>query len=605
MLLAPPLSAQGWSGSLALSFLSRSVTGSEDSYRSQINLDEGISLDHLSLDYEGPDASGTMAKIRASGFGGAEPNQSLRLDLHLSRPWEFELDYDRRESFFALTEVGHGLRTDDWRIDRWHIGGAWEGWSKARLQVDFRSYERSGTVERPLFTFNELYPLSIDLDETMEEWTLALETRDLPVHLLFEHSMATYERRNRRRPAGSENLDGGDPDLLVGAAALADEERDVPTTRLVATYGNPRFEVVGSLLWRPAELDGSGPVSNTVAIAGGRIGRVETIDDFVTSAEMDSLVGNLRLGFRLAPDWRLRLEADYRDTTTDATLMGERILRVTNPFGTAFEISGVFDDSTVFDVTDDSQRLTVEWSHGGWTLWGGAFAASRDLRWRLGEEEQGLELTRDSDGFLAGASWSKGRWAGNFEFEHGTFDRFVFRTDPETVDRLSLRLRSDLGGGWQMRLHGRLSEADNPSQVSDLDRTSEAWGGGFTWGSQDGATSFGLDLDSFDLRTETDLVLPGGLPDLSLYDLSLLTLDISGRHRVGRFTIDGSATRIEDSGSTWPVESWVARARLAYEIRAGFEILALGEYWSYDEEMASGDDFDVNRYGLGLEWSFQ
>ncbi|MEE8523038.1 MAG: hypothetical protein V3T72_03830 [Thermoanaerobaculia bacterium] len=94
-------------------------------------------------------------------------------------------------------------------------------------------------------------------------------------------------------------------------------------------------------------------MSEGFAIGGGAFGTVEFIDDLVSSAEMDSLVGNLRLGFRLAPRWTLRFESDYRDTSTDATLLGERLIRVTNPFGNVFEIAGAVDESSLFDVSED------------------------------------------------------------------------------------------------------------------------------------------------------------------------------------------------------------------------------------------------------------
>ncbi|MEE8523037.1 MAG: hypothetical protein V3T72_03825 [Thermoanaerobaculia bacterium] len=105
------LLAQGWSGSLALAFVDQSVDGSAGSFRSQTNLDDGISLDELDLRYRGAEDKSTEFTFQASGFGGAEPSQSLDVDLRLDRPWRFELDYDRRESFFELAEFEQGQRT--------------------------------------------------------------------------------------------------------------------------------------------------------------------------------------------------------------------------------------------------------------------------------------------------------------------------------------------------------------------------------------------------------------------------------------------------------------------------------------------------------------
>lgn len=597
--------AEGWSGSLAVAVVGESVDGSEGSYRTQLNLDEGLLLEGLDLRFRPEEEGRKELRLTARGFGGAEPAQSLRADLRLNAPWRLRLDYDRRESFFSLAETDLGLRSDDWEIDRWRGSVEWDGWSKARLALDLRHYERSGTVRRPLFALNEVYPLRVDLDETMDEVAFRLETRDLPVNLLFEQAFATYERASGRRPGGEENLDGDDPDLFVTASDRRSDQKDVPTTRLVASWRGERAELLGSVLWRPAELDGTGTVSEGFAIGGGRIGQIEFVDQLARSANYDTLAGNLRLGFALGSSWVLRLEADHRDLASDSALTGQRLLRVTSPFGDVLEIPGLIDESTRLDVTDTGGRLTLEWSGGGWTIWGGALTAEREVEWRLDADEAPYRVTRDSDGALAGVAWSLGRISGSAEYEHGSFDNFVFRTDPETVDRFSLRLRADLGSGWEGQLRGRFEEADNPDGVAGLDRSTDAYGAGIAWSAADGETGFGLDLDQLDLTTETGLVLPGGEPGLSLYDLEALSISAHGRTQVGRARLSGAATRIDDSGSTWPLESWNARGRVGVEVGAGIELAAFGEYWSYDEERAEGDDFDVSRYGLSIGWRFE
>lgn len=603
LLWGPALAAQGWSGTLGIAVLERSVSGNEDSFRSQLNLDDGLTLEELDLQLRSEDDEGTELHLRASGIGGTEPSQNLEFDLDLQKPWRFELGYDRRESFFALSEYEQGRRTDDWDVERWRAGVAWEGWKAAKLRFDYRNHRRQGQVERPVLGLNELYTLHTDLNESMEEVAFTLETRGL---LLFEQSFATYERRSDRRPASSTNLDGDDADFFAVAEG-GREEREVPTSRLVISYASPRWEVLGSLLYSPVELDGGGAPSEGFDLLGGRVGRVEFIDDVVSSADMDSLVGNLRLGIRLAPRWVLRFESDHRDTSTDATLLGARIVRITNPFGNVFDLAGGIDRSTVFDVTDDRSRLTVEWSgEGGATAWSGGFIASRDVRWPRSEGDPTTDVTRDSDGYLAGVSWSRGKVSGSAEYEHGTFDRFVFRTDPKTVDRFTLRLKAALAERWhlraQERVRGRQPVGDRRSRslVGGLGGRA-----GVGWSSEDGKRGFGLDLDWTDLATETDLVLPDGSADVSVYDLALFTLSLHGRAEVGKLRLSGSASRLDDSGETWPVESWIARARIGFLVRAGLEVAALGEYYSYDEGLAAGDDFDVTRYGLGLRWSLR
>lgn len=602
-LFPTPAAAEGWSGTVGLAAVGQTADGNEDSFRSQTDLQSGLALDSLSLRWRGPEGKASTFRLDAWGFG-AEPSGHVGFDLALDRPWRFNFDYDRRESFFKLTETELGLRSDDWALDRYRGRVSWDGWHAARLALDLRYYDRSGTIERPLFALNERYPLAIDLDETMRQATVSLETHTLPVKLLFEQSYAVYERQDRRHPAGSTNLEGDDVDLFVDALDSRDEKRTIPTSRLVATYGSRHVEVAGAVLWSPADLRSPGVVSETFDIAGGQVGRLELVDEIKASADMDTLAGNLRLGFRLAPRWVLRLEGDYHDTTTDAELLGRTLLRVVNPGG-GFEIPGPVDETSLFDVTDTSGRLSLEWSDHGWTLWAGGSTATRDVEWRRTSDDPTVDVSRGRDGVLAGVSWSRGGVTGSAELEHGSFDDFVFRTDPETVDRLTLRLRSKLGSGWSLGAHGRFEQADNPPDQSDLDRSSDAYGLSLAWAAAGGTGGFGVDVDVLDISSDVVLLLPSGLPGLSRYDLSLLSTTAHGRYAVGKVRLSGSATRIEDNGDTWPLTSWMARARVGYDIHAGTELALFGEYWSYDEKRADGDDFDVTRYGLALSWRFE
>lgn len=609
LLAAPVGAAEGWSGSLGIAGVAQDESGNEGSFQTQTQLEEGFFLEDLTLHHEGEE--GDTFDLRAWGFGDAEPTWHARIDWRSAGDWKLGFRFDRRESFFQLNTTELGIRDDDWNLQRWLGTVEWEGWNAATLGFDLRYHERSGTVNRPLFALNALYLLEEDLDESLTEATFRLETKDLPVTILFEQSFATFERRNDRRPADPEVLFGQDPDLFIDALDSRDEDRDVPTSRLVVTWGSPRVEVAGSLLYSAAELDSLGAVLSGFDIDGGSVGRIDFVDEVMASADLDALVGDLRLGFALAPQWTLRLEGDYRDRSTDADLLGQRLVRATDPLGNVFELAGTLDETTFFDVTDDSQRATVEWSARGLTIWGGAFVAQRDVEWRISpddplpESAAELEADRDSDGYLAGVAWSRGSFKGSLEYETGDFEEFIFRTDPETVDRLKLRLRSALGGGWDVSFRGRLEESDNPQGIAGLDHSSDAFGVGFGWASSDSKTGFGFDADRVDVSTDTDLVFPNGTPGLSRYDLSLLTMGFHGRTEWGKTRLAGSATRVEDDGDTWPVESWIARARLGFDLATRTEIALLGEYWSYDEERAEADDYDVTRLGVAFHWRFE
>lgn len=606
LLAALPLAAQDWTFAITGAWVEQSSDGSDGSFRTQLNLDEGFLLEDLHLAYDGGDEKPREFDFSAWGLGSAEPSQGAKLAWKPAGDWKVEVDYWRTESFFQLAETELGLRQDDWRVTRLGSKITWSGWKPAKLSLGLRRVDRSGLITQPFLELNEVYLLGADLDETREEATLRLETRTLPVKLIFEQSFGRLERRNNWFPASTVSLDGDDPDILLDAANERRETRDLPVSRLAATWAGDRVEVTGAFLYSPADLDIVGESSTTFGIDGGRVGRIEFADDLLGSGSFDAAVGHLGVGIRLAPRWTLRLRGEYRDRAQDVTLLGGRILRLSNDQGEIGDIVDPFDEDNFFDTTDTETRVEVEHERDNWTVWAGFFDAAREVDYRRRSDEGPVGVERDSEGFLAGVAVHLGRrLKASLEYEHGTFERFVFRIDPETVDRLTAKLKTQLPKGWQANLRARFEEADNPVSVSSLDRSSDTFGVGLYKSSEDGKRDVGFDFDLIDLTAETGIVFPGGAPGLSRYDLSLVSVAAHGRAEHGKLKLSASLQWLEDDGDTWPLASWNAKARIAFATTDSTEIAVFGQRWSYDEDLGQNDDFEVTRYGVAFAWRYE
>ena len=599
------LAAQEWSGNIGAAYIWQDADGNEDSFRSQIDLQEGFFLEDLNLLYHGQGAISEF-KINAWGFGDANPAEAATLGLEFGAGFSFYFDYDRRASFFNLAGSDLAERQDDWDITRYRGEFVIDAWRPLQISLAYRAVDREGTVRRPLYGLNELYPIGIDLDEAMHEWTLRLVTRTLPVRLEFEQSMASYTRKNRPFATGDPAI-GGYPDELADITSnVVDEMDSVPTTRFIASYSSKRFEGVASLLWRSADLDVTGGEAETFLIGGGDIGTFNLIDRALGSASQDTFAGALSLGFKLASHWTLRLSGDYRDGSSNSQIAIDRVLRVTSPLGGDNIFRSSYEDDGFFDFTDSSARLTLEYRGNSWALWGGGSLGSREASWRLTDDETTVDGERDSTGYLLGASWSPSKAVDlNLELDRGDFDEYIFRIEPETVDRATLKLRTRLGGGWRLDLHGRYVTSDNPPEVAGLDTKSTPYGIAGSWTSSDGSSSVGLDLEQYSFKTDTGLVLPSGDPGRSIYELDLSTATLYGHTRFGIFGLSGSATYLTDDGDSWPVDAWNGRLRLTLYGASGLEYSALVQYWSYDEVQRDIDDFDVIRYGLAVNWRFE
>ncbi len=600
---AAQVTAQGWGGSIGAAYLWQSVDGNSDSFASQYNLGEGLELESLDLDYRGEGAVDTFS-LEAWGFGNASPAAAARFRLELGAGIGVTADYDHRESFFKLAG-GDWLQTaEDWELDRFRAAVTLDAWRPVRVSLLYRSLSTDGLVNRPSYALNERYPVAIDLDESVSEWTLRLETRTLPVRIQLEQSLADYERANRPFATGSPAI-GGDPDSLEDIeSTIVNEQNGVSTTRVVASYSSRVVEGAASLLWRSAELESSGAFSETFGIGGGAIGTLQRIDTVMSAADQETLAGTLSLGFRLAPRWVLRVAGDYRDGSADSSLVGERVLSVISSTGSPV-LSAPLGDSGYFDFTDSSGRLTIEYRGDRWTAWAGGSASSRDVSWQLSGEQPPYDASRDGSGYLAGAMWSPSKeFELRVELERGDFDDLIFRVDPETADKATLRLRSQLGRGWQLQLHGRRVSASNDADQADLDSSSTPFGAAASWTSASGLSGLGLDLEHYDIETDTLVLLPDGRSERSIYDLDLDTFTLHGFTRGDVFGINGALTYLEDGGSSWPLDSWTGRLRVTLYGSHGLEYSALAQYWSYDEQLSELDDFDVFRYGLAVSWRF-
>lgn len=590
-------------GSVAAGIAGLSTSGSTDAFKSQIFLGEGFFLEDLALSAKGSDGREKLS-VSAWGFGGAEPARAARLSWLPNDCWKVALDYDKRWSFLGLEEADAGSRNDLWRIERWRGSLTWDGASWGKVSLKLRRHDRTGTVHQPYFGLNELYPLRVELDEAFTEAALRFETTtDGPFHFSVEPSYGLFERKNRWYPDGS----GSDPDVFASASSTRKDEQTIPGVRAAASWRTDRFEALGNVLWSGSDLDATGERSVAWDLGGGSIGRVEHVDRTIGSASLDTLAGNLRLGFGLGGGFVLRLEGEARDRTTDSTLLGQRLLRLSNVAGGGLEIPGAVNEAGLFDTRDVLGRAELALEKARFGIRAGGFLATREVSFKATAADALTDVTRDTEGFVAGFHVNlPARLRLNVDYEHGSFTDYVFRTDPETVDRLRGRLRGELGGGFSAALHGRWEKAENPSAVAGLDRKNTSGGLSLAWDAPKGPHGLSFDVEAVDLTSDTGILFPGaaGAPTAgrSVYDLSLLTFSAGARTGFGPVTLSADGTWIDDSGETWPVKAVTARGRLSVKLPASLEASAFVQYWEYDEERAGRDDYRVTRYGLVLRW---
>lgn len=603
--LGLPIAAQGLHGDVAAGYAWMDEGGSLSSYRTQYNLGENALLEELNLDWARPSGGPPVFSLQAWDLGDPSPDHHGRLSFRPTNDWRFDLAYDGRNSFYGLEDSPVNPRADRWSIERWKASATYDGWSAARIVLAFQQSRRDGEVERVLYGLNAFYPMRVDLDEHFRETSLRIETKTLPVRFFLEQAFGRFHRDNRWAALGGRDLSGSDPDLLGRLATTQKDKVDIPSTRLGGFYRSDRWDVAGTLFYRKSDLDSAGLSSKVFEVGGGTVGRISYLEDLTGSATQDTRAADFRAAYRLDGGWTLRLTGNYRRSDADSDLTGLLLLHAGRPGLPGLTLSLPKDDRGFFNVDDRTAALEAAWDGSAFHAWGGLFTGRRGVDYRRSLDGEAFSEDRDTSGYRLGGAWNAGgglRLEG--EFEHGSFERYVLRVDPETVDRLTLRFRSRLGAGWSLSLQGRFERSDNPSSQSALDHAADAYGARLSWDDPQGKAGAFLAVDRNRIRTKTDLVLPGGEASLSDYDLSLWTAEAGGYLTLGRLSLDGSLLRIKDSGGTWPSSGWVGDARATVQGPKGTRLGLFAQHRSYDEVRSSQGDFRFTRYGAVVGWRF-
>lgn len=599
------VAAQGLHGDVAAGYAWMDEGGSLSSFRTQYNLGTASFLEAITLEWARPSGGPPVVSLKAWDLGDPSPDHHGRLSFAPLCGWRFDVAYDSRNSFYGLEDSPVHPRSDRWHIERWKASVTYDGWRSVRIGLTFRQTRRDGEADRVLYGLNAFYPMRVNLEERLREASLRVETKTLPVRLFFEQSFGRFRRDDGWRPLGGRDLSGRDPDLLARLTTTQKDDADLPTTRLGGVFRNDRWDVAGTLLYSRWDLDSAGISSKAFEVGGGTVGRITYLEELAGSASQDTRAADLRAAYRLGGGWTLRFLGNDRRSNADSDLMGLLLLHAGRPGLPGLTLSLPRDDRGFFDVKDRSASLEAAWDGRALHLWGGFFDGSRGVDYRRSLDGETFSEDRDTTGYRLGGSWEAcERLRVDGEFEHGSFERYVLRVDPESVNRLTLRLRSRWGAGWALSLQGRFERADSPSSQSGLDHAADAYGARLSWDNPKGQGGFFLAVDRNRIRTWTDLVLPGGEASLSDYDLRLWTAEAGGYFTLGRLSLNGALLRIKDSGGTWPSSGWVGDARATLAGPKGTRLSLFAQRRSYDEVLGSLGNFRFTRYGAVVGWRF-
>ncbi len=606
-------------GSIGIGYAWQHTNGNQQAFATQYNLSQGLFLENLQLDLRRYFAGYDRFEFKADGFGG-DPHQHISLNMvDWDREWSLKLDYTRNEAVLpspALDLTGlTGMPTPSgnlanggrFSITRWTGSLTWDGWRAARLRLDLRDVQRSGDQLFAYYGLGGPYLSLASLDERTQEAGLSLETRTLPVKLVFEQDITRYVREPRGGVGNNgQPLFGSSTDTLATYDTPGKDSSTVPTTRLSAVYNNGTFELVGQGLYRRDRLDASRNDTTSYAIGGGLAGQISYLDAVMGAANSDTKLGDLRLGFAVTDNLTLRVKGHYEDVSTDSTLIGQELLQLSGPGG-SLEFPAVVNDSGYLDRTDKDVAGEAEFKAGSFGLVIGYHDGSQEVGFLYtdGGAQQGV--TRDAKGWNATASLALGRiFTAQVGWDSSSFEHYVFRTDPETVKRLWGKISARPVPGLELNVHASHETLDNPPMVADVSSPTDSLGVSATYAGTSGAFA-SLSLDSLKLTSNTTIIYfaPNLTNGVSYYDTDLLTTTLRAAVPLGHaIRLTGGGLYLKDRGDTMPFTS--KAYDLEVEVPGPFKAsLALfGNHWAYDIRSASDQNYNVTRYGISVRRRF-
>ena len=606
-------------GTIGFGYAWQKANGNKDAFASQYNLSDGLFLENLQLDLRRTFTGFDRFEFKAEGFGG-DPHQHASFNIvGRDREWSLKLDYSRREAVFpspALDLTGQvGMPTatgklangGTFSIARWTGSLTWDGWKAARIRLDLRDVQRSSDRIFAYYGLGAPYVALAKLDEHTQEAGLSLETRTLPVKLVFEQDIAKYVRE----PRGGVGNDG-QPLYSTGTDVLATystpdkDSSTVPTSRLSAVYSNGTFELIGQGLVRRDRLDASRNDTTAYAINGGATGHMGFLDAVMGSADSDTKLADLRLGLAVMDGLTLRVKGHYEDVVTDTSLIGQRLLQLSGPGG-SLDFPLAINDNGYLNRTDKDVAGEAEFRTGPFSLVAGYHDGSREIGLQHGSEFEAQSVTRDAKGWNATASLAIGRiFTAQVGWDDSSFEKYVFRTDPETVKRTWGRFSAHPVAGLDLAMYGSHETLENPAGIADVSRPINTVGVSATYTGTSGAFA-SVSVDSLQLTSDTAIAYfaPGLTTGVSHYDTDLLTTSLRASLPIGTAVrLTGGGLYLKDRGDTLPFTS--KAFDLEVELPGPFEtrLAAFGNYWAYDITSASNQNYDVTRYGISVRRRF-
>lgn len=612
------------SGDVQVGYRFVSVGGSDEKYREQYDIDDGIRILNtrlvISPERRGPDRTFDRITLSGNGLGG-DPYETWSLAAYKTGAYRADVRYRSADYFYGDPGDVHAWDTNRKYLD---VGLSANIGSSVTVHSNFGSYRRTGETQTTRDFDRDEFHFEQPMDQEGTDYGFGIRWNRQGTSLFFDQQFVNF-RDNSGFTSGP-NAGGPTATFIEMLSNTEVRAMDAPISRggFHTLLMDNRVEVFGDLMYSDQQTSSAFVQLIDGINRGGNA--ANTTWDNQGLAERTVTNGNLEARFRVLPIVVVVAKYRHRDWDQDGNSVGEDVT-VEPDTGDFADARGIGLSS--YQVKGDQIFFGAEvmplpalslFGELGYSSVLKQFDKSTEGEFPRGSNEE-TDVTTKSIPFRIGGFYRPDQRVDvKFTYSHDDVDDPLTQVFPTVADGLTVRGRYRPGGAWTASADFTYRSADNDLSAYEFD--SKNFGAALAYTFTDrGHASVGYSyLDSsssvpfrfvLDDRTEGESV--------SAYDASTNVFRVGGKYQVTAdrpLDVYGSLAWVDNSG-TLPLSRWDVYFGGRYQFDNGIFVDGQVRFIDYAQELfheqgiilspdepSTVNNFDATLVTLSLGFAF-
>ncbi len=583
------------------------IHGSEEKYRSDINLRSGARLENFQTEIrpeEGSSGWFDLATFRARGFGSVDPYEDFQFNIRRNGKYDFRLKYSKDNYYFQLPGFALGMHSDDNIRRRVSADLNIHVRKSLQLRMGYRNWSRSGNSFTSQLIFQSLFPVLQYNRGRTDEYYAGMEWKTKTFGLSFDQRFRSFRFDDSAKNAVSSAVDPTLGNRLTGLTRNTPVRGMVPeSTLLLKWQPSARIDLLGRYTYSSGSFDFSRWELQNLRI-GASGAQLEQLA--LTQASTDQPLHRLDLNatWDIATHWTLQ-NSFYLNRYR---LLSDGLLSY------AMRSPGSSGSLNLSETVDDTLRY-----QRGFNETSLQFSPSRLMSIRGGyrytnrqweQTEEGSAGTRQESNMQAAVlSWTASsgtRWRSSLELEHGWMDEALIRLEPLRFNRWTARGAFRPAKGWQVS--ASLGIRDDLSRTRSVDHEGDfrEFSLQLNWMPKQDYT-FDLAYGRTDILSATDIYFLLTVPRKvsSRYVTNMNYFNFHCQFPLHKRVLgQANYNVVDDSAGSYPLVFHQAGAGLSFRVQGPAWLDLHWRYLAYNEEQFSQQDYAGHLLGISMRFGF-